>query len=120
MATFAPCSERPVFNAITGFFNARALAAARAKAGISVRPSMWRPMAVMRSSSASASSISAMPTSAWLPMAKAAAIGRARRVMVKLQAMLPDCVTTATPRSHGSMPCSSGHRAARARPLTKP
>ena len=42
-----------------------------------------------------------MSTSAWLPMAKTAASGSARRVMVKLQAMLPDWVTIATPRVAG-------------------
>ena len=40
--------------------------------------------------------------------------------MVKLQPMLPDCVTRATPRSTGASACSSGHNAAREVVLMKP
>ena len=53
-------------------------------------------------------------------MENTAATGKPRIIMVKLQAMLPDWVMSATPRSTGSRPVSSGQRAARDRVLTKP
>ena len=83
----APVSLRPNFNAATGTPCRRALAAAAASCAASPTVSITRPMAVMRSSSSSASITAAALTAAQLPSVATTASGSPRRCMVSVMAM---------------------------------